>query len=352
MIKDKVSIIVPVFNAERYLERTIEYLRNQTYENIEIILVDDGSTDSSPQICDKACKEDERIKCIHKQNAGVSAARNDGMNAAIGEYIMFCDADDIPSERWVQRFYEVISISNSDNVISGYYAESHGLKTEYIYSYDKIIGRNHIQHRIIMTMSMWGYAPNNEKLERVNGGIWNRIYKKELIEKNGLVFDEKVIIAEDVLFNIEYLNCSEKVVFIEECLYTYIFNPESATHSNYEKQWMRFITTWKQINNALKKCNVRQEDLRWHNYQFKKYAITSIIEGVCSANEGVVYKRNRIIDIVSESSLQQALKTLPKEIGIKDKCIAFLLRRKWCFALLVYYQIIYEKYYRRRIQAK
>ena len=351
MVKDTVSIIVPVFNAERYLERTIEYLRNQTYKNIEIILVDDGSTDSSPQICDEARKKDERIKCIHKQNEGVSAARNDGMKASTGEYIMFCDADDMPSKRWVQGLYEDTTESDSDNVISGYYKESDGLLIKHDSSYDDVYGKNTIHHRIIMAMSMWGYAPNNEKLERVDGGVWNRIYKKAIIDENGIEFNTTVAIAEDVLFNIEYLNCCERVSFIHECLYTYVYNPESATHTNFEKQWMRFRTTWKQINNALKKCNVSQEDLRWHNYQFQKYAITSIIEGVCSSDESIIHKRRKIKEIICEDSLQQALKSIPKEIGIKNKCVSYLFKRKISFALLIYYQIIYDKYYR-RIQAK
>lgn len=343
----KVSVIVPVYNAEKFLSRTIEYLRNQTLEEIEIILVDDGSTDSSPLICDEACRSDGRIRCIHKANAGVSAARNDGIDAARGKYLMFCDADDIPKPVWIGKMYETIDAVNGDIVISGYYKETSDSRIEYVFPYTKLYDKNEIQHKIIMTMSMWGYAPEGEDTVRVNGGIWNRIYRKEIIDKYDIRFNKQVAIAEDVLFNIEYLNHSSNVYFVEDRLYTYCYNDASATHTNFEKLWSRYKTTWKYINEALKKCKVSDNDLGWHNFQFQKYAVMAIIEGVCSSEDNMFIKRKRMKEILDDKSLQKALQSVPGEINRKNKLIGKLMLHRQFLLLLLHYQKQYNKHYRR-----
>ena len=114
MSNAKISIIVPVYNIEKYIEKSVESLVNQTYKNIEIILIDDGSTDSSPQICDKLKKEDTRIKVIHQPNKGVSAARNAGLDAACGDYIGFCDGDDIADKDMFEFLYNLAVSDNAD----------------------------------------------------------------------------------------------------------------------------------------------------------------------------------------------------------------------------------------------
>ncbi|WP_294908977.1 glycosyltransferase [uncultured Ruminococcus sp.] len=110
----KISIIVPVYNIEKYLEKSIESLINQTYKNIEIILIDDGSTDNSPQICDSLAKKDSRIKVIHQPNKGVSAARNAGIQIADGDYIGFCDGDDTADEDMFEFLYNIAVSDNAD----------------------------------------------------------------------------------------------------------------------------------------------------------------------------------------------------------------------------------------------
>lgn len=344
----KVSVIVPIYNAEKYLNMTIEYLKNQTLKDIEIILVDDGSTDSSPGICDEACKNDKRIKCIHKKNEGVSAARNDGIQIAQGKYLMFCDADDIPEPIWSEKMYEAVEAVNGDSAISGYYKETSNTKIEYVFPYTQICGKDEIQHKIIMTMAMWGYTPNGENLVRVNGGIWNRIYRKEIIDKYVIRFNKKVAIAEDVLFNIDYLNHSSNVIFVDDRLYTYCYNDISATHTNYEKLWSRYKTTWKYINDALKEYKVSDNDLCWHNFQYQKYAVTAIIEGVCSSEDGIVSKRNRVKEIVDDKSLRKALQSVPRNIYRKNWLICKMMLYRQYLLLLLYYQKKYNKHYRRK----
>ena len=116
MKKNKISVIVPIYNVENYLRRCVDSILKSTYENLEIILVDDGSTDECPTICDDYAKKDPRIKVIHKKNGGLSDARNKGLDIATGEYISFIDSDDYIESSMFQRIFEAISTKDVDLV--------------------------------------------------------------------------------------------------------------------------------------------------------------------------------------------------------------------------------------------
>ena len=114
---EKLSVIIPIYNVEKYLDRCIKSICNQTYENLEIILVDDGSTDGSPEMCDQYVEKDKRIKVIHKQNGGLSDARNVGLEYATGQYIFFCDSDDYVERDLISECMESISKDSIDILI-------------------------------------------------------------------------------------------------------------------------------------------------------------------------------------------------------------------------------------------
>ena len=118
MKKEKVSVIIPIYNVEKYLEKCLNTIINQTYKNLEIILIDDGSTDKSSTICDEYCEKDKRIKVIHKNNEGVSSARNKGIELSKGKYIVFIDPDDYVTDEHVEVLYDCIISNNVDLVIS------------------------------------------------------------------------------------------------------------------------------------------------------------------------------------------------------------------------------------------
>ena len=159
----KVSIILPIYNVEKYLEKCVNSVINQTYQNIEVILVDDGSKDSSGRICDKLVESDNRIKVIHKKNGGLASARNAGYEAATGEYIMYIDSDDCVKEETVKRCVDVIEKDKSDVVIFGYEKMSEDGKVLETCSWgNKIYSHNEMTeylYRAICEMS-FGYAWN------------------------------------------------------------------------------------------------------------------------------------------------------------------------------------------------
>lgn len=339
MVKDTVSIIVPVFNAERYLERTIEYLRNQTYKNIEIILVDDGSTDSSPQICDEARKKDERIKCIHKQNEGVSAARNDGMKVAAGEYIMFCDADDIPFLQMADLLLQKAKDENADIVLCGFKKQIGESVIDISVPYtDTMTSKPEIIHKLIMPMIVWSYAPEGIVLPDIYGSVCRGLYRKDLLLNKRIKFPAAISLGEDMVFNLSAFFASEKVAFLNENLYTYIENVNSATHTNGTKMWKKYLETWKCVHQVIEDYQFSSDDIKWHNYQLTRYAVNAIVEDVCSQTIQRQQKKERIIEILDNPILFDVSGKLPDNISLKNRIICHLIKKRKTSSLLWYYQ--------------
>ena len=165
-----VSVIVPIYNVEKYLPRCVESIINQEYKNLEIILVDDGSPDNSPQICDEYAKKDTRIKVIHKENGGLSDARNAGMKMATGEYVSFIDSDDWIDSKFISLLYEGIKKSGADvaECATRLFDDSdHTLKTRG--SKEEKISRSDALSRLITENGVYQT-------------VWNKLYKRSMIE--------------------------------------------------------------------------------------------------------------------------------------------------------------------------
>lgn len=189
-MEERISVIVPVYNAEKTLARCIEALLGQTYGNIELLLVDDGSKDGSLAICREYAEKDNRITVIHKENGGVSSARNAGLDAATGAYIMFCDSDDWVEEDWCRQLlkhYEPDSL-----VMCCYYIED-GPKM-FSSNLNPEISPIRYPRSKFYDLKMKGmFAP------------WNKIFSRKVIKKYSIRFKEDITNGEDMLFNIEYL---------------------------------------------------------------------------------------------------------------------------------------------------
>lgn len=200
-----VSIIVPIYKVEEYLDECIESIVHQTYPNIEIILVDDGSPDRCPQLCDEWAKKDNRIKVIHKENGGVSSARNAGINLAKGEWIWFVDSDDTAQINAIEELAEYLNAA--DLIVFN-------AKIDELYTKDEKFFYNYYFRY------QFGFEP------------WNKLYKKSIIEDHGLRFDLKEKIGEDLLFNIMYYKFAEKYYFTDKHCYNYRIRENSAMNSN------------------------------------------------------------------------------------------------------------------------
>lgn len=227
----KVSIIVPVYNVEKYLNRCIQSLLNQTLKDIEIIMVDDGSPDRCPQMCDNYAKKDNRIKVIHKQNAGLGYARNSGLEIATGEYIAFVDSDDFVNSQMYETLYNNAVSTKADVVYSGFRKEFNknrflnvrecNIRTEY--------NKNDMSKLILDFIA----APPYHKKEYIHDmSVWHSVYRHNIIKDYHLRFtSERDYASEDIIFQIDFLNCCTKVVFIPNILYYYCYNQTSLTKS-------------------------------------------------------------------------------------------------------------------------
>ena len=220
-MENKISIIVPIYNKEVYIERALKSIINQTYKNIEIILIDDGSTDNSKKICQKYIEKYSNIKYIYKENGGVASARNRGLQEATGKYIGFVDPDDYVD---VNMYYKMMKSNIDENDII-----SCGVK---------ILDEENNKIR---------YFPNPEKkymnsseavyhLLKWDGNVtpylWNKLFKRTVI--NNIVFDEGLIVGEDMLFVFEVLCNIRSYLHIDEYLYSYMRNSNSLVGFGYK----------------------------------------------------------------------------------------------------------------------
>ncbi|MBT2216747.1 glycosyltransferase [Virgibacillus dakarensis] len=212
-----VSIIVPVYNAEKYLSRCISSILNQTHQLIEVILVNDGSTDDSGVICDRYAKWDRRVQVIHQQNAGPSVARNTGIAAASGDYIQFVDGDDCIDSTMTARLVEAMK-NEVQLVICGY----------------KMM---HRRMTSAIIPSIPGVYTNAAFLKHV-GELYknvllpspcNKLYDAAVINDYDIRFDKHFTMGEDLLFNLAYLNVCDRIHIIRDTLYNYCMNHNSLT---------------------------------------------------------------------------------------------------------------------------
>ena len=215
MKKNLITIIVPIYNAEKYIERCIKSIINQSYRDIEIILVDDGSKDRSAIICDEYAKKDSRIRVIHKKNEGVSKARNVGIDIAKGDYILFADSDDWLELNMCQKMIDSAIDNKSDIVVCEYnnYYENNK-RTEKLILDDF----NNRAFSSIIT----------DDKKKYGGFPWNKLIKKEIIIKK---FNENIHYYENLLFFLENSQFDLKYSVVHEPLYNYCINDNSAVHS-------------------------------------------------------------------------------------------------------------------------
>lgn len=218
-LNNKVSVIIPVYNVEIYLDRCLESVLNQTYKNIEIIIVNDGSTDNSADICYKYSKIDSRVIFIDQINKGVSSARNAALKKASGNYIYFIDSDDYIENNTIELLLKTCIKDKTDIVSCNYYKEQVNGKREVIIKKDSFIMDKETFIKELID-------PNS-----ISGFLWNKFYKKDLIDVNICKFDETVKIMEDLLFNLEISEKVKKVSYLDYPLYHYIQRDNSALNN-------------------------------------------------------------------------------------------------------------------------
>lgn len=218
-MKELISVIVPIYNVEKYLRKCVDSIINQTYKNLEIILVDDGSLDNCPKICDEYAKQDIRIKVIHKENGGLSDARNAGMKVARGEYISFIDSDDWIKPEMIEGMYNRMIEDNSDLVSSGVlWVDENGAE---------IRNATVSENCVLNTEQAMKELINDGKLKQ---HVWNKLYKADLIKN--ILFD-KGKYHEDVFWSYKVIGEAKRVSIDKNSYYFYVQRSKSIMGEKY-----------------------------------------------------------------------------------------------------------------------
>lgn len=308
----KISIIVPIYNVEQYLNKCIESIVNQTYINLEIILVDDGSTDKCPIICDQWEKKDKRIKVIHKKNEGISAARNAGLDVVSGQYIMFVDSDDWIDLNSCEKAITSIQNNDAEIVLWSYIREFSGNSKP-----KDLFGCNSKLFNTFETRNVYrrlfglyeSELSNPENLDSIVT-VWGKLYKKEILDGIKFVDSKILAVAEDLLFNIYVFARINKIFYINERLYHYRKdNKKSATaiyKSNLFNQW-----------EFLYDCMQSEIDSKNYEVDFQtalnnRIALGIIGLGLTELNNpmGKHIKVRKIKEIISSKRYRNSYKTL------------------------------------------
>lgn len=236
-MKELISVVVPIYNVEKYLSRCVESLLKQTYENLEIILVDDGSPDACPQMCDEFQKKDSRIRVIHQKNAGLSAARNTGIQCATGTYIAFVDSDDYIAENMYEVMYEDIKKNAADLCICDICCVNESGErireesSELLFS-NKVYTSEEMMKRVCgVENGTWRYTP-----------AWNKLYKKEIFNSfkfiNGRIHEDEFAIHHTI-------HNSKKISVIPDKLYYYVQRENSIMNSSFSiKKFDAALAFW------------------------------------------------------------------------------------------------------------
>ncbi|MGN9066977.1 glycosyltransferase family 2 protein [Ligilactobacillus agilis] len=222
---DKITVIVPVYNVEQYLDRCVNSILNQTYRNLEIILLDDGSTDNSGKLCDSY--KDERIVVVHKKNEGLGLTRNVGIKKATGKYIVFIDSDDYIDTTMIENLYLDLKKNNADTCIGGFKRIYKDRVVNSVNPYaGKIVEKNEILTSVLS--KMFGKSGNNN--DYLEMSVWKVLFSRDIIVRNRIFFpSEREFISEDIIFDTEYYSNANRVYMSSDVGYNYCDNEGTLT---------------------------------------------------------------------------------------------------------------------------
>lgn len=284
MFYPELTIIIPVFNAEKYLRKCIDSVLSQSYSSIEVLLIDDGSTDKSGVICDEYAQKDARVKVIHKKNEGVSIARNVGINKACGEYITFLDADDMMKEDCIAC---LMKAKDYPLVVCGY--ERFGVRT----------GTDGPHMTQAITISKDLRESWNKNAETWWWFVWGKLYRKDIIINNNLSFKSGMIYLEDFCFVLDYLCCIESVYLIKSLGILHLIEP--IKYSKYRMDYSALKQHMMIHENSFRMLEqkhnttfqmMREKIAYRHFFNFLNYLVNSDVSFLEKINNMYLYKKS------------------------------------------------------------
>jgi glycosyltransferase involved in cell wall biosynthesis len=333
-----ISIIVPVYNASAYIDQCIESITNQTLDEIEIILINDGSTDNSLQHLENWSIKDRRIKVYNQRNQGVSEARNFGLNLAKGQYIGFVDADDWVEPEMYEKMYNEIINQKADWVISNVFIHK---------SNHNPILRLELTDRIVELTSDKTFSIIELFRFKYDFANWNKLFKKEIIDEHTIRFNTEMKLWEDLLFNLKYILFLDKIVIINEGFYHYRVVENSLTRSNssllvnqYNKLFGDYINYLSSHNNQKELFCFKNEISRAAYYYLINEVYVNTLSQSDSFFKNIIHFRNTIKHLNKDMF---NIETKSFDTFKKIKYWLFLHEKHWLLSLLICTSNLFRK---------
>ncbi|TYP69132.1 glycosyltransferase [Paenibacillus methanolicus] len=308
-----ISVIVPTYNAEEFLPRCLDSILAQTFANIEVIVVNDGSKDRSGIIADEYSVRDSRVRVIHKENSGAGKTRNSGLEIARGQYIGFVDADDWIAPEMYEELYQAAVRDQSEVAMADFYrVTDRGQPKPKCTNLKQTLYENKsiIDNILILMFGADSKADDDVAVEMC---VWRNIYKRELIERNGIQFySEREYISEDLVFNIEVLTRATRVSIVNKPLYYYVLNINSLTKKYQRDRFEKDSRLYLYMRERLNEIGMLRDNEERLMRTFIGRARTCIIsEARDNKQDNVRMRIKRIRSITNDSMLQEVIRSYP-----------------------------------------
>jgi len=293
-----ISVIIPVYNVEKLISRCVDSVLNQTYQNFEIILVDDGSPDNCPQLCDEYAKKDARILVLHKQNGGLSSARNAGIEAAKGEYITFIDSDDYINDDYLQTLYTAISEDNTSLAIGSHRA---------VYDNGTVIDRSNGKRDVLSSKQALEAMLYDDG---VDVSAWAKLYKRELF--SDIRYPEGRL-YEDAATTYKLIDKAARVSLDSKIIYNYMIRSTSIAAGTFTPKKMDLITSTKEMCDFVTN---KYPELEKAAFRRLVYAYLSTLSQLAQSDEKFPNEQNELVSFIKANG-SSVLKD--KSVPLRDK---------------------------------
>jgi glycosyltransferase involved in cell wall biosynthesis len=329
-----VTIVVPVYNVEKYLARCVDSILNQTLQDIEVILVDDGSPDSSGKIADEYAIKDSRIQVIHKVNGGLSSARNAGTRIATSKYVGYVDSDDWVEPETFERLLQTAEHFSTDVVMFDYTRKTmHGDQRHT----EKIETGFYDRKKILADI-----FPNLVMGENIDYGpvlsACSCFYRIEFLRQHNLEFDEDIFFSEDSLFNSKVMEKANSFYYLKTSFYNYFYNKNSITKTYRKEKWANVKILNKKMREHF--CNINYYNFEEQINRHMVYFACNTLSQVCHCDKSIDEKREEIKQILMDKKLSSAMKNLQFPLNTwKFRMMAWIMKKR----LIYIYSIIFCK---------
>ena len=326
------SIIVAIYRVEDYLPQCIESILKQTYNDFELILVDDGSPDGAPLICDEYAKKDRRVKVIHKKNGGLVSARKAGLKIARGKYICFVDGDDFVSNDMLETYERTLRRQNVDVICAGhseFYGNGEVIKVQQKAKngfYDKKDLQTEFYHQMLSTKPFFHFY--------VQPSVWSKCFKKQIADMVYRNIPDDISLGEDVAATYAILLRAASVRVIDYCGYMYRQNIDSMTHT-YDKN------LYPKVRNLVEYLKKLEKETEWQaKNQINEYAVYLLIlakdnEFKYNSKETYRQKKKNMKNYLSDPLFKEALKRVKMD-GLKNRFIVHCFKKQLLFPIYLY----------------